>query len=608
MPYRLIKFVPDTVMSKGKITVNIYKIDQNSFGNRVSNEGIIDRIIEKYNNQNPRKRFNKTPIRPGIDFCGFDVRLFFSSKDRTPNWKNFVSPILADSSDLQKDCRDIAYIAFIYDDKNLFAISGGYGNHVIQDYSEPNFGTEIITRLISKQSDVIKSLKERGITGSILGSTIIFRRDSKLAYQDSFGKVYKELQAELSKSILTTQFGFSDEEISKAVKCNAKRTFKLGKSINFTRLLKILKQISEVLEHEKNFTLNYCSKLNSRNKRDKLVIEGLEYLLYSKLYNYCKEKDTINFEFCAPDFEKYAKADTYNIYKGQSRVELLSEENLSNIQDILSKLCEINIFDLTDYDDFRNTISELNVKSCTNEGINLTKGPFIKHVHGEIKQNNKSYFYIDGEWYRIQYEFLNELNNFFKNGTEEVIYNKILKAPFDVSKQQTEDDYIKKYLDKGNFLVLHKIKPENIELCDLLHYDNNNTNLVHIKKGFDNSMRDLVLQILISAKRVQADIATSQFTFLKKVYESLKNGIESDSRYLRTISKQEIKENEFIELFKKKNIIFSLAFVDTATRDKNIKKDIEEFGSNIAKFSIKELSKELRNIDFRFRIIQIKKV
>ena len=62
---------------------------------------------------------------------------------------------------------------------------------------------------------------------------------------------------------------------------------------------------------------------------------------------------------------------------------------------------------------------------------------------------------------------------------------------------------------------------------------------------------------------------------------------------------------EFIEIVNKKPI-FILAVKDNSTKNRNLK-DIEEFSSNIAKFSLNELVGNMRNLGIDFKITQIPK-
>lgn len=65
-----------------------------------------------------------------------------------------------------------------------------------------------------------------------------------------------------------------------------------------------------------------------------------------------------------------------------------------------------------------------------------------------------------------------------------------------------------------------------------------------------------------------------------------------------------IEKAEFVKLFDK-NLVFVLAVSDTAQIQRDMKDNVEKFGSNIAKFSLAELVKGMKGIDVDFEFTQI---
>lgn len=124
--------------------------------------------------------------------------------------------------------------------KNLYAVTGGLGYHAIQEFIDDDFGVDILSRLISKEDKILKSVKEKSVMGGILGTTKFFRKDYNLFENDGFGKIYQELKSRLNKDILKTKFGFSDEDLRKDSSCIAKTSFKINKSITFEQMFQII--------------------------------------------------------------------------------------------------------------------------------------------------------------------------------------------------------------------------------------------------------------------------------------------------------------------------------------------------------------------------------
>jgi len=143
---------------------------------------------------------------------------------------------------------------------------------------------------------------------------------------------------------------------------------------------------------------------------------------------------------------------------------------------------------------------------------------------------------------------------------------------------------------------------EGIEPCDILKYDDNdNVYLFHVKKGFNNSMRDLCSQVFLSANRINEDINSNSFTYLTEVY----NKMSSSSTYNNQISK-----NDFLDLFKNgKKLIYILCVLDESTNEKNLRDitELKQIKSNVAKFSLKELMEKMMSKGFSFQFSQIKR-
>lgn len=265
---------------KQTMQIAVYSIE-NALFDGMSNEQIIEIIVSTYNNKAPEhESFLEQGLREGLDLQGFSMRVYYSEKNREPKWTGFLRPILNENVDLLTGTnKDVSFVAFIYDDNNLFAVSGGQGNFIVQDYINPHFGIEIITRIISENAKVIRSLNERGLTGAVLASTKYFRFDYKLADDDEFGKLYKQIRAELDTE-MSEKLGFSADEIRKHVGCIAKSTFKINKSMDITSLIRVLKNISSLLEQEPNFILNKVKIIARRGEINKALIEQLENRLY----------------------------------------------------------------------------------------------------------------------------------------------------------------------------------------------------------------------------------------------------------------------------------------------------------------------------------------
>jgi len=100
----------------------------------------------------------------------FTVNLYSMSKFYPPKWLGFLSPLIDKNDPILKSRNKIfSFIGFVTYKKRIYAIAGGYGSFEIEQYTKPDFGLEIIVKLFEKDSRVIKSIQQRGVTGIVLG-------------------------------------------------------------------------------------------------------------------------------------------------------------------------------------------------------------------------------------------------------------------------------------------------------------------------------------------------------------------------------------------------------------------------------------------------------
>lgn len=539
---------------------------------------------------------------------GYTFYLFHSSKDSYPKWKNFFQGIVEQGQDILKHISKIEGFVLLLNKKSkssIYAITGGIGYFAIQDFVDSQFGIDILSRLIKKEDKIIKAVKENSTIGSVLGSIKYFRTHYNLYENDSFGKIYQELKATLNKNLLTQKFGFSEADIKKDSFCIAKSSFKINKSINFDQMLKIINGCESILENEAPIIINNVIKLNK--KKDRELIEQLKESLFDLLWQRFNSNGEL-FDLCHKDFEKYLTAWRYEIRKKQSKKNLFTNNItiLDNIDIIFDTIKDSNLLNegSSKKNEFINLLSELMIYSFDENDNELTKGLLIEHIFGNVNYKGKQYFYINNVWYRIEDDFIKSLNNACNSFIKTNWFGE-LNHTWNSTNNMKENDYNREFIGDENTIVLDKIVPDNIELCDILKWDDDNIYLIHVKAGFDNSMRDICSQVFISASRLTQNLNDNK-EYIDKVYNTLKNKLESDDKYFAQIAKQthQYTKKQFKKIFEKQ-INYVLAIFDTASSKRDLR-NVENFNSNIAKFSLQELIKEMKAMDIKLKITQIK--
>ncbi len=596
-----------TKKESNKIIISISLIDQTAFGNS-SFDDIASIIIDQENFENQLEtRFEEQQILEN-NFPDYSIRVFHAIKARKPQWVNFFKDVVVKDQPLLKSInRDAAFIAFIGYKGYVFGISGGHGNIALLRHSVQDFGIEILSRLVEKDNRVIRSLQDRVVMGSLLGERKFYRDTQSFIDEDQFGKIFKEVFAGLNKTILSDIFGFSAKELTRQFSgFIAKSSFQINKSISFESLLRIISKTVSLLRNvPPNFNFNKVILIDKRKYNGTELINKLNEALAEKLYKSYLESENPGFDFCNKDYEGYYSAQKFTIKRYDVTIKEYDEVfTLSELQSDLAK----DKFILSDnIDNFRHSFLYAQIESWDGFGNKLTSAKVLEHFHGEIDLENKKYFYVDEQWYRIHNDFINELNIECKDAIYQAWGEDVITEKFALG--QVEKDFNALFINKPSFLVFDTITYENIELCDILKQDEDNIYLIHVKKGFDNSIRELSSQVLMAAKRLMSDLKTNG-SFISRIEEKAKAGKKSKSLYLNSIGSQNFPlkgVKHLLESVLTRNIVFCLAFVDTGKKARSLKDSPELFESTVAKQLVLDLRKQLNTMGFGFRVIQLKK-
>lgn len=583
---------------KAKMPVSFYQVGTNFIGDDSFDEVVdtMKRLINAHSQKFVEQKLSKA------DLGEFKVRVFHATNISAPKWRSFIREIVTDDSPI-KSCQNTtqSFLLFVGHKDRIFAVTGGAGFFAVDQFVSQTFGIDVITRLIDKTTPVIKSLENRGVTGTLMAQAKYFRADSRLSDESQFGQIYKAVRAELDKKILTSVFGFRPADLKREVSgCLAKNSFKINKSLGYDDFFRIVGNLNSLLDKPANFTINSVEQISK--KKSPTLIRNLDETLISLLYNSCEKDEEPDFDFTHWEIDKYVQAAYYKITIDKDVFEFYDRPTLLQI---LRKLKTKDRLLMHDEYEFKCSVLDQRLQSINEDGVLLTQGTVLSHLHGEIFFDGRSYFIIDGEWYRVSAGFANELNDELKLFLEQHWDETIIDLPFDHNND--EGVYNSSFIGKPGILVFDTIVPENIEPCDLLKYDANSICLIHVKKGFNNMIRDLASQIKLAAKRLQHD-RKHDFAYITALEDLVKEGRKSSSELKRRLAGQSFPPGGLSELFKgvrDKQICFCLAFVDTVDKPRKLKDNLTSFRSNIAKYSLLELIKEINAMGFDFKIVQL---
>lgn len=594
-----------------KIQNNIYclrdKIMVRTKTNGARMRSIDFSFLKSYLNN---KDFTEQNIKQNLDNT-YEIKLFYKRSENKVKWKDFIRSVsLAGEKILElEDSISESYIILFRNTKTgkIYASTGGYAHLTIQEISTTDFGIQILSKIIKQDDKALRATKERNLTGGIQGEYKIFRKDYNLYENKDYSKIYNELNALISKEILIEKFGFKKLDTKTDSICVVKNSFLLKKSISFKELIDVIKKCENLINDITDSTeINSLEKIT---RTDKVLLDTLLDEILKKIYsNYLDRSNFFSVEISNKEFEKYFNASSSILYINTKKIDHHKDMDgvIKDIQTVFSLLDEILEGNIN-YNDFKNIILYSYIETFDENGNTLTLDKLIDHFCTEIQYNKKSYLLIEKDWYLVKESFIQNINTDAKYFLNE----NICRGP-KLQKWSTgsENEFNSKHIGNIDTYVFDKITPLNIEACDIMKIDrtNNVVYFYHVKKGFDNSMRDLCNQILIAAKMLEED-PRSNYKYLRGLYDEAKNYNLKNKYYLK-VKKQlnNISQDDFINLFIDKKFVFVLSVLDSAKRKKrSIYNNIEDFSSNIAKFTLIDLSKQMKTTNIEFQVFQIEK-
>lgn len=216
---------------------------------------------------------------------------------------------------------------------------------------------------------------------------------------------------------------------------------------------------------------------------------------------------------------------------------------------------------------------------------------------------------MEGTWFKITEDYVLELDKKLKESISGKINFNLITNIWDKksitnektqkSKEvyKTETEFMKdNFLQDNTTIISHTKLIDNIEFSDLIKIDKNNKKiyLIHIKRGFDASVRDLAYQMTFSYNILQNARLQGKYEKIEELYEKLDEN-----------EKNKIKKEDFIKIFKNYDFIYVFTFNDETTNNRNIANDLKKFESNIAKGVLLDLIKFFSVENAKFEIVQI---
>lgn len=589
-----------------KINPKVYKINksQRLLINYSSTEDICKAII----------KMSKIKLDPKFELKDSDYRInidednklwFFLYTFKTPEidseWINFFPLNFTKGADFNQ--QKVSLIFFIEYQNQLYCIIGGNAFRMIQPYIEENFGINIYSRILDPEKDELLTIRTRNITGKIAASSNFYKSNFKLIDHIKFGTIPTDISLKLSNND-NDYFSFLKKDVFDNVQIHVSNSLKFRKVIEFKDLIEIIKEIKYIEELEKKNYLTTYEKIDNQNLIENTLKEHLVKRIFEDINDTLRSTirpvNKFYFEFCHPTkLENFYEADYFQL------IELDDDKKQKVFKQIIdrNRIYYEVIFKAVDkfgtqitYDEFKFFLFGVRIRSYKNGNKqNLTSGMFLQHFNTEFEIDKNPIFLLDNNWYYLQDSFLIDLNR----NCERILKNykasgNLLHKKWNLSIQNTEKKYNLLYKDLKNYLVFDTITISGIELCDIIKYDEKNIYIIHVKRGFDSSMRELYNQVILSARRLEESKSSKEKDYLKKCYKSLV--LKKQNNNINTFE-------DFMSLFDR-NIKYVMAFSNEKS-NQPIEENIAKVKSSIAKFSIIQTSSEMRSDYYELLFTQI---
>lgn len=495
-----------------------------------------------------------------------------------PTWYGMIGNIIEEDIDLSNT--HISYILSYLKDDNIFLLTGGLGSNYISEYTQKNYGLYLLPKIMKENSPAIKSVLENKMSGNRLSSKHSNRNVTTINIENDMSSIFRELSLEIDTEMIEL-LGIEVDENKKIKNLNliAKDSFVIRKSISIENLIVVLNKLIDIEKNDDNFSLGYFidAKKNgySYKKLNELFIQ---YLMHGIGENFILVGDEYS-EYCFGGNLYVVQDNEQNtVYKSDIPI-TINDLYKNCLPEPITKASIERLlkYSLVVYNDKEIILYPTKIKQC---------------MQGYIENENRQPFFLfNDKWLMFDNNFIDNLDREFKNNYAQMI--KIDKKLRDILSNDdtslTEDAYNKTFKDSTEIILAHTILSNNIELADLIYFDEENLYLIHNKLKFQgNGARDVLNQILTSAEFINHYLMEKK-SLLEKYYEDILEKYPNNK--IKDISK-----DEFIDLFSKTNVYYVAGFMHNLS---------DSTDSNYAKYITIDTNKKLNEKGYQLLLFNI---
>lgn len=536
-------------MEKIETQFSVYKIDANLF---TSVKGIKDKTKEQaaidiimYLLAEIKKELYKRDNAEYEEVNVCDVRGIVYKTLHVPEWKGMISGLfnkMEKEIPFKMENTNISYVLLYRVNENVYAMTAGYGNHIIKKYIEKSWGLYLMPKLLGDDEGVIKEVKENNFYGNTLSLNKANRYSTNIGYEKKLSSVFRELSLEIDDDVLE-QLGFvRKKQTKRKTSILLKDSLNVRQSVKIDELKEALEMIYKVEKRSDMYSMGYF--LNSK----KVGISNKDLL--SKLIEDILNENIDKICLIGDDYLKYCVGASEYIVQNEEHEEYFSSENPITFKIILELIKEDKKLSRTFVE---KVLKKWTISTISSDGkVVLYPISIFNALQGFVEYGEKGIpcFLMQGEWYCFDDRYTELLSDEFKKiikSDKEKVQQ--LKDKFSLNATGNDENLFNdSFFSKPDVIVAHKSLTDNVEIADLIYWDEDNVYLMCNKARFDGSgSRDLTNQMWAAANYFQNKMNSSTKTsFLEIYYEII------SERYQKNKHNVPLSMRDFKKLFNKK--------------------------------------------------------
>lgn len=536
-------------MEKIETQFSVYKIDANLF---TSVKGIKDKTKEQaaidiimYLLAEIKKELYKRNNAEYEEVNVCDVRGIVYKTLHVPEWKGMIYGLfnkMEKEIPFKMENTNISYVLFYRVNENVYAMTAGYGNHIIKKYIEKSWGLYLMPKLLGDDEGVIKEVKENNFYGNTLSLNKANRYSTNIGYEKKLSSVFRELSLEIDDDVLE-QLGFvRKKQTKRKTSILLKDSLNVRHSVKIDELKEALGMIYKVEKRSDMYSMGYF--LNSK----KVGISNKDLL--SKLIEDILNENIDKICLIGDDYLKYCVGASEYIVQNEEHEEYFSSENPITFKIILELIKEDKKLSRTFVE---KVLKKWTISTISSDGkVVLYPISIFNALQGFVEYGEKGIpcFLMQGEWYCFDDRYTELLSDEFKKiikSDKEKVQQ--LKDKFSLNATGNDENLFNdSFFAKTDVIVAHKSLTDNVEIADLIYWDEDNVYLMCNKSRFDGSgSRDLTNQMWAAANYFQNKMNSSiKTSFLEIYYEII------SERYQKNKHNVPLSMRDFKKLFNKK--------------------------------------------------------